>query len=324
MFDTVYVEKEVASHPRVQRILSKISPLRVIPIDRYGEIFNRKGQNFRTQKRKPSLILAKKYGEFLHPIPPAYSIGQKRNFYFSHIFNCPFDCSYCYLQGMFRSAHFVLFINFEEMAEAIEKNLKESEDMTCFFSGYDADSLALDSLSGFLSFFLPFFANHPKGFLEIRTKSIAVKQLLQIDPIPNCEIAYTLSPSSIVKEYEPKTPPLKKRIEALQSLQSHGWKIGFRLDPVIPVEEASTIYKSFFEDLFHQISPNRVNSVTLGVFRLPKSYYKNMKKINAATTLLPIVEEKKGMMAAAGDELLQQELKSCLEQYISTEKLFVI
>ncbi len=324
MFETVYVEKEISSHPRTLEILSKVPYRRMLIIERYGEIFNRKGQNFRTQKKKPALILAKRYGHKIHPIPPSYGIGQKKNFYFSHLFNCPFDCSYCYLQGMFRSAHFVLFINYEEIADEIKKELSSTTEPIAFFSGYDADSLALESISGFLDFFLPFFRDHSRGFLEIRTKSTAIQTLLRFNPIPNCVVAYTISPSPVIKEYEPKTPSLEKRIEALQQLTNRGWKIGFRFDPILPIPHAEAVYSSFFSDLFSIFPEEKIDSVTLGLFRLPKSYYKNMKKIEAGNGLLPILQEKEGVMISEDDDSLQQKLYATLLQHLPERKIFSI
>ena len=46
MIDTIYIEKEIKKHPRTLEILSKFRNVRTIAIDRYGEVFNRKNQNF--------------------------------------------------------------------------------------------------------------------------------------------------------------------------------------------------------------------------------------------------------------------------------------
>ena len=64
MIDTIYIEREVLDHPRVKSILERFTNAHIIECDRYGEVFNLKGQNFRLQKQKPALILAKKYGSF--------------------------------------------------------------------------------------------------------------------------------------------------------------------------------------------------------------------------------------------------------------------
>ena len=58
MIETIYVEKIIKEHPRTKLILSKLKKAKTIEIDRYGEIFNKRNQNFRIQKNNPDLILA--------------------------------------------------------------------------------------------------------------------------------------------------------------------------------------------------------------------------------------------------------------------------
>jgi spore photoproduct lyase len=113
MFELIYVEKEVQHHPHTQAICKRFPQIATIICDRYGEIFNRHHQNFRLQKGRPSLILAQKYDNFVLPTPAGYGIGGQRNFYFSHMLNCIYDCRYCFLQGMYNSANYVIFVNFE-------------------------------------------------------------------------------------------------------------------------------------------------------------------------------------------------------------------
>ena len=61
MINTVYIEKGIINHPRTKKILSRFkNKIDIIYCDHYGEIFNIKSQNFRYQKEKPALILAKK------------------------------------------------------------------------------------------------------------------------------------------------------------------------------------------------------------------------------------------------------------------------
>ncbi|SVD49612.1 uncharacterized protein METZ01_LOCUS402466, partial [marine metagenome] len=55
--------------------------------------------------------------------PEGYGIGGKNNYYFSHMLNCIYDCRYCFLQGMYRSAHYVLFVNYDEFFGAMDAKL---------------------------------------------------------------------------------------------------------------------------------------------------------------------------------------------------------
>ena len=59
-FNNVYIEEEIIDSLNVKNILSKISYNNIITCEKYSEIFNPKNQNFRIQKKKPDIILAKK------------------------------------------------------------------------------------------------------------------------------------------------------------------------------------------------------------------------------------------------------------------------
>ena len=101
------------------------------------------------QKRRPALILAHKTGQRVLAAPVGYGIGGGHNFYFSHMLNCLYDCRYCFLQGMYRSAHMVVFINYEDFQTDISAHIAESPDVPYFFSGYDCDSLAMEGITSF-------------------------------------------------------------------------------------------------------------------------------------------------------------------------------
>ena len=69
--------------------------------------------------------------------------------------NCIYDCKYCFLRGLYNSAHHVFFVNFEDFIEDIEATIKKhkSNEPIIFFSGYDSDSLVFDFMTGFVSTF---------------------------------------------------------------------------------------------------------------------------------------------------------------------------
>ena len=279
MIDTIYIEEEIKNHHRTREILRRFPKARLIPCERYGEVFNPRAQNFRLQKLKPALILAKKYGNFVLETPQGYGIGGKHNFYFSYMLNCIYDCRYCFLQGMYRSAHYVLFVNYEDFESSIEKKIAEFEEETYFFSGYDCDSLALDSVTGFTDKFLPFFEKYPKALIELRTKSIQIKSLLSRKPIQNCVVAFSFTPSEVSEALEHKTPAVSHRIEAMQRLQECGWKLGLRFDPLIYHENYKEQYERLIRDIFGAIRIESLHSVSLGPFRLPKVWYENIYRL---------------------------------------------
>ena len=56
----LYIEEEVLNDRRALKIEKKLKYENKITCNNYREIFNPKNQNFRIQKKEPSIILAKK------------------------------------------------------------------------------------------------------------------------------------------------------------------------------------------------------------------------------------------------------------------------
>ncbi|MEQ1621740.1 MAG: spore photoproduct lyase family protein [Methylococcales bacterium] len=326
MIDTIYIEENIQQHPRVIEILARFPQARHITCGRYGEVFNPKGQHFRLQKQQPALILAEKYRHFALPAPAGYGIGSTKNYYFSHMLNCLYDCRYCFLQGMYQSAHYVLFVNFEDFQSEIKQLCEQTPDEPVhFFSGYDCDSLALEPVTHFAQSFLPFFAELPNAWLELRTKSTQIRSLLEIDPLPRCIIAFSLSPDDLAQKLEHKAPSLQRRLEALAKLQQQGWLIGLRFDPLLYQTGFEQHYQPFFEQVFAVVDPNRLHSVSLGTFRLPDNYFKKIAKLYPEEKLFagPMVSQK-GMMSypAALERSLMDFCTEQLLRYIPESKLF--
>ena len=120
-FSNVYIEKEIKNSSITLKILRKIKYNKIIICDKYSEVFNPKNQNFRIQKKNPSIILAQKKKNILFKTPPKFTIGFKKNYYFSHMLNCIYDCKYCFLQGMLNSANYLLFVNYNDFFKEIKK-----------------------------------------------------------------------------------------------------------------------------------------------------------------------------------------------------------
>lgn len=326
MIHTIYIEQAVHNHPRTLEILAQFPEAAHIPCNHYREIFNRNSQNFRLQKKQPALILARKTGNFVLPTPGNYSIGARVNYYFSHMLNCIYDCRYCFLQGMFRSAHYVLFVNYEDFADAICKKNTEYRDTSLhFFSGYDCDSMALEPVTNFTRFFLPLFREKPEATLELRTKSTQIRSLLDTKPLDNCIVAFSFTPTVIAERLEHKTPAVHKRIGAMVKLQRQGWRLGLRFDPLIFESHYKQLYEDLFREIFSYIEVESLHSVSLGSFRLPVDYYHQLVRMYPDELLFagPITDNRG--MTGYRQNVEHEMIDFCtraLRQYIPEEIFF--
>jgi len=276
LISTIYVEEDVRNHRRTEDICARFPEARIVSCDRYSSVFNVNSQNFRLQKIQPSLILAKKHKGRVLSTPTGYGIGAGENYYFSHMMNCLYDCRYCFLQGMYRSAHYVVFVNYEDFFADISDVAGNHSGSSWFFSGYDCDGLAMEPITGFIDACLNHFSDLPSAHLEIRTKSTQIRTLLNRAPIPNCVIGYSFTAERTADRLEHKTPSVSKRIAALAKLQKHGWKVGLRLDPLIYTECFEEDYRELLDKILTSVRATELHSVSYGAFRLPKPFFKKM------------------------------------------------
>ena len=280
MTSCVYVEVEIRDHPRTRRILQRLRRLPIIEIEHYGEVFNPKAQNFRLQKNNPAIILARKHKGQVLAAPEGYGLGGKYNYYFSHMLNCLYDCRYCFLQGMFRSAHQVIFVNYEDFAEAIEQVARDHADSPVwFYSGYDCDSLANEPQTQFTEYFIPLFAGIDNAWLELRTKSTQIRALLKQEPHPRIVTAFSFSDHVSHRKLEHGVPAIGKRIEAMRSLLEAGWPVGLRFDPVVYHDRYQDEFVRLLDEVFANIDAARLHSVSLGAFRLTRDHYRRVSRL---------------------------------------------
>lgn len=327
MFSTIYIEAEIRKHPRVVEILARCPGVPIVECERYGEIFNRKGQDFRAQKKAPALILARKHGQCVLPTPSGYGFESAKGFYFSHMLNCLYDCRYCFLQGMYRSAHYVLFINYEDFAEQLAQSMHIQNGQpgtSVYYSGYDCDSLALEPVSRFCEFFLPVFRSNPDVTLEIRTKSTQVRRLLDVDPMSNCVIAMSFSSERAGERWEHKVPTLAKRLDALQRLQQAGWPVAIRFEPIIAEASVVSDYEELFARVFAQLDADKLHSVSLGEFRMPAGFHKTIVKLYPDEALYArAVQVDDGLASLdAGGESMLQAIEKSLQRYVPAAQYY--
>jgi spore photoproduct lyase len=280
MASRVYVEAAVRQHPRTQQILQKLHKLPVIEIEHYGEVFNPRSQNFRLQKKNPAIIIAHKNKGHMLAAPAGYGLGGDHNYYFSHMLNCLYDCRYCFLQGMYQSAHQLLFVNFEDFADDMRRvAASHAQQPVWFYSGYDCDSLANDPMTRFTEFFIPLVASIDNAWMELRTKSTQVRAMLKLQPQDRVVTAFSFSDSVSHAQLENGVPSIAKRIAAMRRLMEAGWKVGLRLDPIVYHANYQVEFKALLEQIFAELDATALHSVSLGSFRLTRDHFRKVSRL---------------------------------------------
>ena len=289
-FSHLYIERGAADYPLTRHIRDRFAKARVVEIDDYKAVFARPRQRFQAQKASMKLILAVKKDRFLYE-----GSGNSQNFsydefyYNTLMFNCVYNCEYCYLQGMYPSANIVVFVNLEDYFTATREGMRGRSNPAqplylCI--SYDTDLLAFESVVPYCRAWIEFAREEPDLLVEIRTKSAAYQNIKELPPADRVILAWTLSPEPGAARYEHGAAPLRRRLEAVQSAIEDGWPVRLCFDPVLAVPSWESMYGELVDEVVRRIDPAAVRDVTVGVFRMAKDHFQRMKRQRRDTPFL--------------------------------------
>lgn len=275
-FRTVYVEKEVLSLPRTQRILSHLPQAEIIPVARYMDVFARPRQVRSLQQKHQALILAAKHGQRIYPgAPVCQDFG--RNFAVcSCVMNCLYDCSYCWLKGIFDTAHIAVFVNLEDFFRDVEEVLQKKP--VSLSLAYQSDLIPLEGILGFLKEWDAFVQNHPRLLVEVRTKSAFCGPWQDMRERERVVPAFTLSPDEVITGMENGTPPLADRLQAVRTCQDLGYRPRLCFDPMMHMSSWRQVYSRMFATVIREVDFSRIREVSLGAFRLSTAYLSRLRR----------------------------------------------
>lgn len=326
-FSHLYVEAAVRHHPRTLRILERFPEATVVAIDHLGELTKRRsGAAWSHQKAVPKLVLAQKTDPLIYPCSDvAPNFGHPHFYYAVPMQNCLYDCQYCYLQGMYSTAHLVVFVNQEEIQQAVRDRTTELGELYLCIA-YDNDLLAMEGKLGLVGEWIEALRSSPRTTVEVRTKSANFASLRRIPPSPNVILAWTLSPPEVIARYEAGTPPLAARLAAAGAALEAGWRVRFCLDPLIPVQNWASVYQDFLQTLDQSDLWARLDDASYGSFRMNGDYLRQARKVRPESPLLQgaTAREERGLFTLAHPDgaALQNMVGQALMARLGAERVF--
>ncbi len=164
--------------------------------------------------------------------------------------NCPFDCSYCFLQSYLNLRAIRFAVNVEDLFRELEDVFRKHRFIR-LGTGELADSLALEPLTGFGSKLMKFAIEFPGVVLELKTKSANVENLPDVHGKPGRGvIGWTMEPAHVVSLEERGTASLAERLEASVRAAEMGYGIAFHLDPVVFFPGFEEAYLDLVDQMF--------------------------------------------------------------------------
>ncbi|MBR5358570.1 MAG: radical SAM protein [Clostridiales bacterium] len=316
----IYVERSAYAYPLTKRILSASEGSGIIDIDHYKDVFDRPRQDHEFQRKNPALILAVRTGaRVFKGAPVCQSFGQRNFYYSSSIMNCPFDCEYCYLKGMYPSSYIVVFVNMEDYIKDVEGYLTQGPMYVC--ASYDTDLIALNPLTGLADSWCDLALRHEDLLVELRTKAAPP----ELRAIPNVIYAFTISPEEVASRYEKGAPAASDRIRAAVRALDSGCRVRLCFDPMIKIPGWRDAYAGFVEEVTAKIDLTRVTDVSVGTFRISGDYLSSMRKRLPANEIAWYPYIVKGGVAQyteEDDKEMQDFMCGLLEEHIGREKIF--
>lgn len=296
-FSHIYVEKAVMEHPGTRRILSHFPRGQVVLIDRYKDIFNRRGQVVKEQHLSQALILAKKEPPFFYEGAPVCQDFGNANFYYcSSMRGCVYSCSYCFLKGMYPSGHMVIFVNLEDYFRELDILLKRQPMYLCI--SYDTDLLAMEPVTGYVKQWVEFANAHEGLTLEVRTKSARKEMWEELPHISRVIYAFSLAPQAVIEENEQGTPTVHQRIACAVEGLKKGYPVRLCFDPMLYQPGWEKAYGGLTGELDEEfsragLSMRQLVDVSVGCFRISQDYLKKLRRMEplSATVQFPFVNE---------------------------------
>jgi spore photoproduct lyase len=285
----IYLEKKYKDNQIAKNIINFYKNSQILEIDNYKNIFDKNISG----NIEESIIIAWVNNAILEA--PIWYWHPWIWYFFKNSINCIYDCKYCYLKWAFKNDMKVFFVNYDEIKSQILEKVSERKwnETIWFYSSDYSDNLWTDNFTNFTSEFIPFFDTLDNVKMEIRTKSINIKNLLSLKTSKNIEIAFSLNPSEVISKYELKTPWLDLRIKAINTLIDAWWQVWIRFLPLLEIENYKEIYENFLTDITKKIDFSKVSSIFIWWLLYTKDDYNKILKKEPYLDLLYKLEDSK-------------------------------
>ena len=271
IINKIYVDEKVKKNKLTLDILSRFPDVPAETFHAPSPIYNELAEKYIDPflEGKKVLVLSDFKGDFLKQCPGTKGFICCNYYVLNLTTNCPLDCTYCILQEYLENNPVLkIFVNINDALRQVEKIHQKNQNVPIRIgTGELTDSLALDQITGFSERLIPFFEEKKNLFLELKTKTNRIQNLLKFKGINNTIISWSLNSQNIIDEDEFFSASLKERLEAASQCQQNGFKTAFHFDPIILYKGWEKDYKALIKKLFDHISPKNIPWISLGGLR---------------------------------------------------------
>ena len=225
-----------------------------------------------------ALFIARKKGELIREKGEKYGRPGWSHYSAVNGYNCPMDCAYCFLKGYFKNHSPVLFINREELLEAMIRESRKRKAPLLFHFGDYCDAGVYDALTKNICWFSHHILPYSSLFCEFRTKAVGLDHLVKAPAHDRVIIGFSLAPQEAIDRWEKKTPSLKERLKEARRLYERGFQISFHLDPLILQRESDwASYEDLARILRDEWAGRGLFSLSMGTLRMKRDSFRYIR-----------------------------------------------
>lgn len=269
----IWIDRQVVDSPITANVVRRLSDIPTTIVDGPPPVDTPVTQAALMTASKKHLYLTAQRGRFIRDCPGATSRNVASQLCCGYmivdmIYNCDYDCTYCYLQNYVNAPYLTVYANVEPLFDELATLLRaRAPQLVRIGSGEFSDSLSLDPLTGFSQLLIPFLRQFPNVLFEFKTKSDLVEQLLPLDPQGRAMVSWSLNPEAVVQREEHKTANLAARLRAAQRCRDAGYKIGVHFDPLLYYPGWEADYEPFVGQVFRALAPAEITYMSMGSLR---------------------------------------------------------
>ncbi len=194
------------------------------------------------------------------------------------VHNCPFECSYCFLQNYLNDGATKSVHNIDTLMEEVKAKISREPQRLFRIGTWElGDSLALEDRTGQAARLIQAFADLDNAVLELKTKSACVDLILKLDHKRKTVVSWSLNTEHIIKTEEHRTASLEDRLSAMHKTALAGYLIGLHFDPMILYAGWENDYEKLVDQVFNAVSPDRVAWISIGSLRFNPEMKKKME-----------------------------------------------
>ena len=272
----IYIEQSCRHDPYVAEIISKAGlPYEYVQEDEYQQLVaGVYPDNLTTGKTV--LLLSRNKGAFLKDCPATRQYQCCGYRVINSGTGCPMDCSYCILQAYLNNPYQNFYINRGDLIKELDREIRAADGAFLRIgTGEFSDSMALDRITGFSRMLINYFRDKKTCVLELKTKSVCIDNLKDIDHNGRTIIAWSLNSEAVVTKEELRTAPLEARLRAAAACWELGYPLAFHFDPIIAYPGWQDGYADIIKRLFEVVPAPAIRWISMGGLR----YIPRLKEI---------------------------------------------